>query len=448
MIDITPPSDIQTERFIIGALMLDPVKGIQVVKELSAEDFYKKDHANIFKTILNLHDEGEPIDVLTVANRCNGNTSYFTQIVSETPTAANLAYHARIIKSLSIKRIIMYKSIEILRDIEENDTEELTAKWVEFAKTLDSKGIKHKEINLTHKIEQYIEATDGDFTATECYKWLQTAIGATKGYKTEVNRRSVKDILIRLKKRGVIQKIGNKDGVYRQVDEEADEIDFESADDSTLDIRWPFEIEKFVDTYPKSISVIAGAPNAGKTAFLLNLVRLNIQKHKINYFSSEMGKIELKARLLKFGLPLSEWKRAIWKERAVNFADVIKPDEINIIDFLELHSDFFLVGQMIKDIFDKLNKGIAVIALQKNAGQDHGLGGYRSIEKARLYVAMDTGTVKIVKGKNWHDETKNPNGYQNGFKLVQGCKFIADGWLSPDDIIDIEKERKYKGFKK
>jgi hypothetical protein len=151
---------------------------------------------------------------------------------------------------------------------------------------------------------------------------------------------------------------------------------------------------------------------------------MNMNRFKINYFSSEMGPVELKERLSKFENPLSDFKKVKWLERSGNFADVIKPDEVNVIDFLEMTDNFYLVAQYIKEIFDKLTTGIAIIAIQKNPGQTLGLGGGRSIEKARLYLSMDSGRLKIEKGKNWANQTINPNGWELTFKLLHGCKFI------------------------
>ncbi len=154
---------------------------------------------------------------------------------------------------------------------------------------------------------------------------------------------------------------------------------------------------------------------------------MNMKKFKVNYFSSEMGPVELKERLSKFENPLSDFKKVKWLERSGNFADVIKPDEVNIIDFLEMTDNFYLIAQYIKEIFDKLSTGIAIIAIQKNPGQTLGLGGGRSIEKARLYLSMDAGRLRIEKGKNWANPTVNPNGLEINFKLVQGCRFKPEG---------------------
>jgi len=232
----------------------------------------------------------------------------------------------------------------------------------------------------------------------------------------------------RLVEEGFIQRVSS--GVYRRVDAECEDIDFVNIDDTILDITWPFRIEELVQIMPGNIVIIAGEPNAGKTAFLLNLVKDNMRKHDVYYFSSEMGPMEFKKRLVKFDLPLNRWKFHP-KERTSNFADVIQPDAINIIDFLEIYDEFYKIGAMIREVYDKLNKGTAVIAIQKNKGNEYGLGGTRGLEKARLYLNIEPGKARIIKAKNWAS-FENPNGLEIDFKLAQGCKFFTDtGWQKP-----------------
>jgi hypothetical protein len=278
------------------------------------------------------------------------------------------------------------------------------------------KRAERKERNLRQELEQWISLTSGLFSLTEAYMQLQIL--------TSKEKNNVHQIMNRLCKDGIIERSHTKNGVYRRIETSADEIDFMNVEDKVIDLRWPFDIERWVKILPKNIIVIAGESNAGKTAFLLNLCFLNMGNFKINYFSSEMGAMELRDRLKKFETNLQGWKENInFRERSSNFADVIKPNDVNIIDFLEITDEFYKVGGMIKEIYDKLKKGIAIIALQKNKGVEMGLGGARSIEKARLYLSIGEGHLKIVKGKNWATEF-NPNGMEWKFKLLQGSKFI------------------------
>jgi len=294
----------------------------------------------------------------------------------------------------------------------------------EIAVKIDSalKRESKRVFSIVDEVERWVSVTDGDISVTDCFNELQNVIPVTKRDKA-----NIRQIFHRLRDKGIIQKVGRKDGIYRRIDEVVAEIDFLSASIDAFNIKWPFQIEKYVKTHPKNIIVIAGSYNSGKTAFLLNTAAMNMNKLKINYFSSEMGPVELRERLNKFENPLSDFKKVKWLERSGNFADVIKPDEVNIIDFLEMTDNFYLIAQYIKEIFDRLTTGIAIIAIQKNPGQTLGLGGGRSIEKARLYLSLDTGKIKIEKGKNWANPTVNPNGLEINFKLVQGCQFIPEG---------------------
>lgn len=295
---------------------------------------------------------------------------------------------------------------------------ELEAK-IESALKFDNR----KEMNLTDLIENWVMTTDGAFNMLEAFNF-----SISQGAPERRLKENIRAIFKRLKEKGIIQKFGEKDGIYTKVNSEIEAIDWMSAPTDEFDVKYPFDIQRMFITYPKNIIVLAGVSDSGKTAFLLNFVKDNMKKHEIHYFSSEMGNLELKSRLLKFNMPLNDWKFFAW-ERSADFDSVIRPDAINIIDFLEITEDFFQVGKFLQKIYNKLNKGIALVALQKNPGAATGLGGYRGMEKPRLYLNMDIGKIKIAKAKNWRT-LENPNGLVQEFKIVQGCEFIpvAGGW--------------------
>lgn len=286
--------------------------------------------------------------------------------------------------------------------------------------------LSRRQRNLAEEVHEWVMSTNGNFMSTDIHKCLQLST------RDEIKNLSV--ILSRLCKEGVIERVGSKNGSFRRVEAECERIDFLNAPTQCLQIRWPFEIEKLVETMPGNVAVIAGEPNSGKTAYLLNLVQMNMERYEVHYFSCEMGAGEFKKRLANFhDCPLDAWKFHPW-ERNDNFADVIRGDALNIVDYLEIHENFYLVGQMIKGIHDRLRKGIAIIALQKNRGTDLGLGGMRGLEKPRLYLAMSNGTMKIIKAKNWAG-TENPNAMELKFRLLRGAQFIIDkNWHRGDGL--------------
>jgi len=218
----------------------------------------------------------------------------------------------------------------------------------------------------------------------------------------------------------------------------------------------PFQLEDKVKIHPKNIIVIGGTPDGGKTAFLLNVAAMNRNSHHIFWFTSEMGVDELQGRVDPMGIGREEWHGKITTiERSSNFQDVIRPEGLNIIDYLELSGDDYLkVGEHIRRIWEKLTTGVCFIAIQKRYGSDLPQGGIGAIEKARLALSFEKGIVKIVKGKNWRDSKSNPNGLEMEFKLVDGWKFIESGpWTKASQPVNIpslyqETERQHKQAKK
>ncbi len=276
--------------------------------------------------------------------------------------------------------------------------------------------------NLAAEVREWVLSSNGVFLSSDFVR----EAGLSSMSSREFNK-NLSKAFERLVKEEIIERVGARRGQFRRIEKESEIIDFANADTSIIfDLRWPapFRLERLVNLYPKNIVMVAGASNAGKTALLLNLVRENMLQHRIIYFSSEMGPEELRLRLEKFGLAINSWRFEA-RERAANFADAITPDAVNIIDYFELTKDFYIIGGEIKKIFDRLTTGIAIIAIQKKEGQDLGRGGGFSLEKARLYLSMESGELKVVKGKNWTQPGHNPNGKVFKFKLVDGCRFMG-----------------------
>jgi hypothetical protein len=287
----------------------------------------------------------------------------------------------------------------------------------------------HREGTIRDEILRFIGVATGVFSVADIATALQGVAGGP-------NRGTIRNALWRLWKEGVIKKVGDRDGIYCRIENELEEIDIFAEDVRYHRVLLPLGLNDLVRIMEKNIIVVAGGPDSGKTAFMLNVAALNMYEHKVTYFSSEMGQPELRSRLGYFPHEFRDWKKMKFLVRSNNFADVVDPDGINIIDYLEIHDNFYLVGQHIKDIFDRLNKGLAFIAIQKPTGRDTALGGERSLDKARLYLSLDRpgadhefNLARIVKAKNWRDPTRNPNRLQLSYKLVKGHEFqIMQTW--------------------
>ena len=287
------------------------------------------------------------------------------------------------------------------------------------------KRAESRDRNLAAEIREWILTTSGNFMTTDCHKELQLT--------TRENMKAANMALSRFceGENPLLERYGNKRGCYRRIENDIEEVNFLNAPTDEFPLALPLNIDTYCKLYPGNIVIVAGSKSAGKTAFLLNIVKENMTKHEIVYLNSEMGDTEFRKRLELFDMPLTEWKFKPY-HRAVNFADLITAEKkIFIVDFLEVTTDFWKVAQYIQEIHNKLKEGICIIALQKSEGRDNGRGGDFSKEKARLYVSLDfmpnkkVNQVKIVDAKAWRTEI-NPRGLCRNYKLVKGAKFIPD----------------------
>ena len=299
------------------------------------------------------------------------------------------------------------------------DPESETKRWATEKVRSAYARLEQQERNLSEEIREWISVTSGDISVTECDKELEIV---TK--RDKANRRK---ILQRLVEEGLIKRIENRVGIFRVIENTCEEIDFLSAPTEEINLSLPLGLSDHFKAYRKNIIVFAGDQDAGKTALLLNIIKDNMHKHEIHYFSSEMAETEMRTRLELFpDLTLQDWKFKA-HERSDHFADVIRPDALNIIDYLEIDDAFYQVSGKLRAIHDKLNNGVAIIALQKSPGQEIGRGGSFSVEKPRLYVSISNDypghTAKIVKCKNWRT-SENPNGLTRHFKLYQGYSIV------------------------
>src|SRR3989344_4689610 len=116
-----PPQDIEAERSVLGALMLDKNAVVRVADVLQAGDFYNPAHTKIYETIFELFERGEPIDILSVTQRLKdkkilaevGGSGYLTDLVSGVPTATHVSHYAKLVKHKKVLRELINASSEI-----------------------------------------------------------------------------------------------------------------------------------------------------------------------------------------------------------------------------------------------------------------------------------------------------------------------------------------------
>jgi hypothetical protein len=316
------------------------------------------------------------------------------------------------------------ETCEIIKKLYTIDREDFTDEDIEEQVLIWRESCLGKpERSIRSEVENWIESNKSNKAVTHLLRILLRDCYAELGLKDRNEKAQCRVIFRRLCEKGVLEPDRKMPGAYVIVNSSLDELDFMNADTTPFDIRFPMGVHELVEVYKKSVIVLAGEPNAGKTAYMLNIARKNMESQDVMYFSSEMGAAELQIRLKKFNFPLETWKKVRWIAKSGDFHNAINPDGLNIIDYLEVAKDFYEIGGLLTEIFNSLNTGVAVVGLQKPAGRDTGVGGARTLDKARLYLSIEPGVLKIVKGKLWRQDHINPNGMYCKFTLGGGANF-------------------------
>ncbi len=125
------PQALDIEAAVLGAIMLEKDALIQVIDILKPESFYHPKHQLIYKSIIQLFDRSEPIDILTVVNqlRVNGELElaggafFVSELTATVNSAANIEAHTRIIQEQAIKRELITIASQIEKDAYEDTTD-------------------------------------------------------------------------------------------------------------------------------------------------------------------------------------------------------------------------------------------------------------------------------------------------------------------------------------
>lgn len=115
MITKLPPQNLDAERSVLGALLLDEDAIVRVVEVLTPAYFYNSHHGKIYEAILSLFEKRESLDMVTVTNELEkqgllgeiGGAAYLADLVGSVPTSAHVAHYAEIVRECAIKRSLI-----------------------------------------------------------------------------------------------------------------------------------------------------------------------------------------------------------------------------------------------------------------------------------------------------------------------------------------------------
>ena len=253
-----PPHDADSEKSVIGALLIDPSSIGLIAHFLHAEHFYSRQNQVIFEACLELYEKQQPIDAITLKNQLKsasqltvaGGQAYLAELISSVPTAANVEHYARIVKNHFIKRkIIEVSSRAVEKAFESGSDTRMMLDSIEsevFAIAEETTGrdfVPLKQL-LTESFDRLDDLSKGD--------------GHLRGLPTGL---------------------------------------------SELDI-------KLAGMQDSNLLILAARPGVGKTSLALN-IGLHVaqtQKKGVAIFSLEMSKEELVDRLLVSHADIDAWR--------------------------------------------------------------------------------------------------------------------------------------------
>jgi len=165
-----PPQSIEAEKSLLGCLMLDKDAIFKVCDFLKPEDFYKRNHQEIYLTMVELFGRGEPIDFLSVSNRLReknlleeiGGASFLTELVNFVPTASHITNYAKIVQRKRTLRDLISASQDIA-SFGYNESEDISVLLDQAEKRIFSiaqKGLTQEFVPVKDTLEEAFERID------------------------------------------------------------------------------------------------------------------------------------------------------------------------------------------------------------------------------------------------------------------------------------------------
>lgn len=246
MIDATPHS-LEAEKAVLGAILVDGDRFLDVADRLTSADFFRDAHGRIFTAMRELATAGVQLDGLTLRERLKqrgdldaiGGPAYLYSLTDGVPRASNLEAYAQIVSDRATTARLAKAARRILAESEaaEEDAQELLDRAERAIFAVSDKSIRGDFIDATQLVTEGMQAVE---------KLMETKHGTT-GVATG----------------------------------------FEELDQMTRGLQ------------PGSFVILAARPSMGKSAFALNLAyHAATHGHGVAFFSLEMSRQELFMRLV------------------------------------------------------------------------------------------------------------------------------------------------------
>lgn len=253
-----PPQNIDSEKALLGALMLKPEGMYDVADVVNRESFYVDKHRIVFDAMIELHTRHEPIDLLSVSARLKelgkfeniGGGGYLAELVNSVPSSTNAKYYAEIIQRKHILRTLI-DAAEHISELGYNEADEIESILDEAENKIYSianQSATKKFVNIKDTLEEAWTRLDN----------LHKAGGQLRGVPTGFP--ALDDLLSGLQKQDLI--------------------------------------------------ILAARPSMGKTTLALDIARQAAIEHNVpvGIFSLEMSTDQLVDRMLSAQSRVNAWK--------------------------------------------------------------------------------------------------------------------------------------------
>jgi len=258
------PHSVDIERSVLGCMGLDPDALAMGVDALKADWFHVFQHRVIFQHMVQLHQEGQPVDLVTLADHMEaagnlkkvGGSVYVSRILSDVPTAANFEGYVKALESYWVRRRIMSEAVAALNRAKTDEDADQLLHDVQSAFVEIVSGRADSSIEVDQILPEWID-----------------------------------DLERRQKQGGQIS--GLRTGFYK------------------LDLMT-------TGLQPGQLIVIAARPSMGKSAFAVNIALNAALKHGKPgvFFSLEMDRYQIVRRMMavESGVPLYSLKLGLVKD--------------------------------------------------------------------------------------------------------------------------------------
>tara|TARA_R110002072_G_scaffold14582_9_gene60224 strand:+ start:34714 stop:36117 length:1404 start_codon:yes stop_codon:yes gene_type:complete len=246
-----PPHSIEAEQAVLGGAFLDKEAWDKVVERVREEDFYRKDHRIIFRAISALSEDGQPYDIVTVAEWLEnhqlldeaGGMRNLAALAENTPSASNISAYADIVRKRSILRQLISATTDI------NDT------------VFNPQGRSSEQI-LEFAEQTVFEIAENENRGRKSYQEIKEYL------KEALNR---------------VDELFHKDSPITGIATGYEDLDIKTAGFQRSDLI-----------------IVAGRPSMGKTAFAVNIAENAAIKgqHSVAIFSMEMPGEQLAMRMM------------------------------------------------------------------------------------------------------------------------------------------------------